>query len=90
MVVREMKIGDGTVAYRGESREYWAATTAHFRRARFLITLALAVCGLVVVGVAAAQPAPQDVAAAALWIIGAALLLAAAGQGVWALSDPTV
>jgi hypothetical protein len=50
MVVREMKIGDGTLHYHGEPPEYWAVKTARFRRGRVAITVALALLGVLVLG----------------------------------------
>jgi hypothetical protein len=52
MVVREMKIGDGTIAYRGESRGYWSEVPTHLWRARLLAKLGLVAVGLLVLAYA--------------------------------------
>ena len=46
MTVKEHVLGKGTIAYAGESAEYWAAKSAKLRRGRARITVALAVVAL--------------------------------------------
>lgn len=46
MAIREHQLGEGTIKYRGESRDYYLGKAGVWRRARWFIAGALAVVGL--------------------------------------------
>ena len=55
MAVREHQLGEGTIKYRGESREYYLSKAGLWRKARWVIAGILAVLGLMFVVASSAQ-----------------------------------
>lgn len=61
MAVREDSLGKGTIAYHGESPEYWAEKTRRLPRGRAMVTIGLALVGLLLVIYAGSPLAPAAV-----------------------------
>lgn len=61
MAVKENSLGMGTIAYHGESPEYWAEKTRRLPRGRAMVTIGLALAGLLPVTYAGSPLAPSAV-----------------------------
>ena len=61
MAVKEHAMGEGTIAYHGESAEYWAEKTRRLPVWRPRITIGLALAGLLLVAYAGSPLAPSAV-----------------------------
>jgi hypothetical protein len=64
MAVREHQLGEGTIKYRGESRDYYLGKAGVWRRARWFIAGALAILGLMFLGASFAQVTTATVTSA--------------------------
>jgi len=86
MGLREFALGKGTIAYRGESVEYWQAKTSRLPRGRTIITMVILAAGLLLTGVMVSPWGPHRHQASVLQVTptadgGSRVVMSVSGAG---------
>ena len=76
MATKETALGQGTIAYHGESPEYWAEKTRRLPGGRTKVSIGLALVGLLLVMYAGSPLAPTPVS----WVVTDSISVNAADQ----------
>lgn len=85
MSLKEQSIGKGTIAYAGESAEYWMTKTARLRRGRAVITAVVAVVALLQLGWLVSPLGPRSETAQ---VLGSRLVATAPGNSTVEVALP--